>query len=251
MSSNKYGYNEGGLTTVTNCDFLSDPLFYDSYELGISTLTRVGGKRNPNFFAYDRYRVYVICWAASQAKNLLGDFVECGVNTGFLSRAAMNYIGFENLPHKKFYLLDTFCGIPPEQISENEKTFGISDHNSIYDQDIYPEVKEIFKNFERCIIIQGKVPDTLSQLDSEAICYLSMDMNCAVPERAAMEYLWDKLVPGAIVVFDDYGFPGYINSKLTHDDFAESKGTSILTLPTGQGLLIKPVKLTKVKYFVS
>lgn len=85
MSSNKYGYNEGGLTTVTNCDFLSDPLFYESYELGISTLTRVSGKRNPNVFAYDRYRVYVICWAASQAKNLPGDFVECGVNTGFLS----------------------------------------------------------------------------------------------------------------------------------------------------------------------
>ena len=55
-----------------------------------------------------------------------------------------------------------------------------------------------------------------------------------------LEYFWEKLVPGAIVLFDDYGWSGYINQKKAHDAFAASKGVKILNLPTGQGMLIKP-----------
>jgi hypothetical protein len=31
-------------------------------------------------------------------------------------------------------------------------------------------------------------------------------MNIVVPELAAIEYFWDRLVPGAVVVLDDYAW---------------------------------------------
>jgi len=65
-------------------------------------------------------------------------------------------------------------------------------------------------------------------------------MNTAVPEIAAMDYFWDKMVSGAMIVLDDYGYPGCLNQKIEHDKWATSKDVKILSLPTCQGLIIKP-----------
>jgi hypothetical protein len=65
-------------------------------------------------------------------------------------------------------------------------------------------------------------------------------MNIALPERAALEYFWPKLVSGAVVVLDDYNWLSYREQKLAHDAFAKSMGVQILPMPTGQGVLIKP-----------
>jgi hypothetical protein len=65
-------------------------------------------------------------------------------------------------------------------------------------------------------------------------------MNCVQPEIAAMEYFWPKLVAGGVVIIDDYGFSGHEAQKTAADTFAESVGVKILSLPTGQGLMLKP-----------
>lgn len=66
-------------------------------------------------------------------------------------------------------------------------------------------------------------------------------MNCVAPEVAALEYFWDKMVSGGVIIFDDYGYANSTNDqKFAHDKFARSKNVEILTLPTCQGLLIKP-----------
>jgi hypothetical protein len=80
----------------------------------------------------------------------------------------------------------------------------------------------------------------LHSVNIDKVCYLSIDMNIAYPERKAIEHFWPKLSPGAFVVLDDYGFYGYEEQMATLDQFAESVGVKILALPTGQGLIIKP-----------
>lgn len=72
------------------------------------------------------------------------------------------------------------------------------------------------------------------------VCYLSLDMNCAAPEIAAAEYFWDKLVPGAVIVLDDYGWQKHDEQQPAFDRFAREKGVMVLLLPTGQGLIFKP-----------
>jgi hypothetical protein len=78
----------------------------------------------------------------------------------------------------------------------------------------------------------------LDQIKAERIAYLHIDMNCSPPEVAAVDYLWDRLVPGALIVLDDYAFVGFRQQKLAMDALAESKGVKVFSLPTGQGLII-------------
>jgi hypothetical protein len=74
------------------------------------------------------------------------------------------------------------------------------------------------------------------------IAYLHLDMNCSPPEVAAADYFWNRLVPGAFVLLDDYAYRGYRAQKIAMDSFAASQQTEILSLPTGQGLLIKSAR---------
>ena len=67
-------YNQDGLATRHNCDFLRDERFARAYDLGRSTGSWLD--------AEPAWRAYVACWAAERASRLEGDFVECGVNHG-------------------------------------------------------------------------------------------------------------------------------------------------------------------------
>lgn len=221
-------YCQDGLVTLHNCDFMKDELFMQSYALGANTGS--WGK-NPD----NHWRVYVLLWASNYAKHLDGDFVECGVNKGGTARAIINYIDFENT-NKKFYLLDTFCGLSEKYISDEEKKHGRKPGGY---EECYESVKETFKDFDSVEIIRGTVPDTLLYVKAEKVCFLSLDMNCAAPEIAAAEFFWDKMLSGAVIVLDDYGYSGYIPQKRAFDDFASRKGVQVLSLPTGQGLIFK------------
>jgi predicted O-methyltransferase YrrM len=64
-------------------------------------------------------------------------------------------------------------------------------------------------------------------------------MNCVIPEQEALKYFWPRLSKGGIVILDDYAWPGHENQKKSHDEFAFQHGIQVLSLPTGQGLIIK------------
>jgi O-methyltransferase len=72
-------------------------------------------------------------------------------------------------------------------------------------------------------------------------------MNCTLPEKAALEFFWDKLVPGGVVLSDDYGDVGYEGQKKMYEDFAAAHGLTLLTLPTGQALLFKPPQPSQIR----
>ena len=224
-------YNADGLATVHNSDFTADPKFAEAYRLGTATMRALAG-------IDVRWRVFVACWAAFLAKSNGGDFVESGVNTGVLSRAVMHYIDFQDMRDRKFYLLDTYAGIPTEQITPSERDRGILDHNRHY-SDCYHQVCATFAPFENARVIRGPVPATLDQIDSEQVSYVSMDMNIIEPELAAGAFLWPRMRHGAIMILDDYGWRPHIGQKQAWDFFARERGHMILALPTGRGLLIK------------
>jgi O-methyltransferase len=226
-------YNADGVASVHNCDFINAPLFKEAYAAAAKT---------PHTFGPDlhiEWRVFVCCWAATQAIHLHADFVECGVFTGIFSSAVMRYIDFANRPERTFYLLDTYSGIPEEQINADESRLGIQGHNRFY-SDCYEAALKTFAPYPNARIIRGRIPETLEQIDSARIGYVSMDLNIVEPEMAAAEYLWPRMVSGAIIVLDDYGWRPHINQKHAWDAFAAKHGLMVLALPTGQGLLVKP-----------
>ena len=57
---------------------------------------------------------------------------------------------------------------------------------------------------------------------------------------AVAKHFWERVVPHGAILLDDYAYPGYEEQKVAWDHFAEDKGLQILSLPTGQGLILKP-----------
>ncbi|MFO1081941.1 MAG: TylF/MycF/NovP-related O-methyltransferase [Reyranellaceae bacterium] len=224
-------FNADGLATVHSAEFLDEPRFAEAVRLGMATATIFSNVRI-------EWRLFVACWAASHARNLAGDFVECGVNTGVLSRAVIHYVDFAAMPDRQFYLLDTYRGLVPELLSEEELAAGRGDNRHY--PDCYDQVCRTFAPFPNVRIVRGAVPSTLAEIRSDRIAYVSIDMNCVAPEIAAGEFLWPRLVPGAVIVLDDYGWRPFILQKRAWDAFAQERGVKVLALPTGQGLLIKP-----------
>jgi hypothetical protein len=216
-----------GLATVHNAAALTDPKFVEGYQL----VKRTGAWQGSDPF----WRAYVICWAAKKGAGSKGDFVECGVNQGGYSRLAMHYIDFELMPERRFYLLDTFCGTPASSYSPGEDPSARHAYGECFEH-----TTKVFSDFPNALLVRGEVPYTLSEIKSSQICYLSLDMNAVKPEIAAAEYLWDRLVPGAPVILDDYNWIGYEKQREGFDRFAAQRAVEVLSLPTGQGLLFKP-----------
>ncbi|MGL5444676.1 MAG: class I SAM-dependent methyltransferase, partial [[Mycobacterium] stephanolepidis] len=172
------------------------------------------------------------------------DFVECGVNYGFLSSAIMEQLNWDHLG-KTFYLLDTFAGIDPRFITEVERGAGAMNKSQAALQfgayvNGAERVRANFAQWHNQRIIVGTVPETLNQVDTAAVAFLHIDMNCAPPEVAALQYFWPRLTPGAIVLLDDYAQRGFDEQRLAMDELANKLGVPICALPTGQGLIIKP-----------
>jgi hypothetical protein len=220
-------YNEDEFITAHNCDFMKDKRFMDCYNAAVKAGLAVSDKIH--------WRAHVCCWAATQGEVLEGDFVECGVNKGFLSKIVVDYLDFGKLP-KTFYLMDTYEGLVDRYITKEEKKKGVKAGGY---EPCYEFVVNTFKRYKNVKVIKGTIPDTLVQITARKVAYLSIDMNCVLPEIAAIEYFWDKLVPGAVVILDDYGHSGHELQKYAFDEFVKKKGVEILSLPTGQGLIIK------------
>jgi O-methyltransferase len=220
-------YADDGFATIHNASFGLEPRFASAYQSGLRTQS----------WSNVEWRAHVIAWAAQYAVSLDGDFVECGVNRGGYSKMIVDYLNFSKLD-KKFYLLDTFSGLVPDYVSTEEKQRGIL--NAYHYDECFRAVSETFASVPNVVLVRGPVPDTLPQVTSSAIAFVSIDMNCIEPEIAAANAFWDRIVPGGIVVLDDYGHPLHIGQKEAFDRFAREKNVTILSLPTAQAIIVKP-----------
>lgn len=211
-----------GLWTLHNADFLRDPAFARAYAAGRATGSWGG--------ADIEWRVHVALWAAAQALAVRGDFIEFGVNRGGMSRAIVEYVDWAALG-RSFFLLDTFAGFDPAYPASYDKNWQYGDTQAL--------VAATFSAFPRIEIVKGTVPASLERVGSERIAFAHIDMNCVEPEREALEWLWPRLQTGGIILLDDYGWAGHEPQKEAHDRFAAERRHMILSLPTGQGLLVR------------
>lgn len=232
-------YSHDSLTTYgKSVEWMNEALFKAAYTAGMDSGHKIGRSAGSKDDIHIEWRAHICCWAAQHALLLEGDFVECGVNTGIMSLTICNM--FDLPKHKRFfYLFDTFEGIPVDQMSESEKEKRINENQKLYES-CYELTKLNFEKHKNAILVKGRVPETLSTVDIKKVSYLHLDMNIAFPEIAAANYFWSRLVPGAIIVLDDYGWLNHSEQRKAFDSFAIEKGIGIATLPTGQGLIIKP-----------
>jgi hypothetical protein len=238
-------YARDGLISVHSHAFMSEPTFIRAYTRGVKA---IGGVDTYQW----HWRIHIGLWAARVASRLEGDFVECGVNRGFLSSAIMEYLDWNSLD-RDFYLLDTFTGLDERFVSESERSEGTLQKNEenlqsgFYTRGVN-EVRANFAQWPRARIVEGAIPESLERATPSQVAYLHIDMNCAPPEVEAIAYFWEKLVAGAPVLLDDYAYLGYNSQRVAMDEFARAHGVTVCSLPTGQGLILKPGRPDRPAY---
>jgi hypothetical protein len=233
---NEYSYIGDGLATAHNTDFILNKRFSSAYNKSKKITEAL--KNHPGEDMH--FRAYIACYCAKYALRIPGDFVECGVGKGMLSKTIVDYLKFEKIK-KKFYLIDTFNGIPIKQASNIDEKRNMKYLNSLnYSKSYLEHIHNIFKRYNNVKIIEGRIPEILKKTILKKISYLSMDMNNSYAEIKAIKLLYNKIVKGGIILLDDYAYgKSFIFQKISWDKFAKTKGIEILTLPTGQGLIIK------------
>jgi hypothetical protein len=228
-------YAQDGLFTVHSDHFRADPMFRAAYERGV----KAGYGVDPGF----EWRVHIALWAARTGLRVAGDFVECGVNAGVVSSAIMQALQWNTLG-RSFYLIDTFAGPVLAQFSQAEvekqrlafAKLAIEAGGYVTDVD---RIRANFAEWPSAIVVQGAVPEILERVEFGKVAFLHIDMNCALPERAALEFFWDRLSPGAVVLLDDYAYHGHECQRDALDAAARVRGAEILCLPTGQGVIVR------------
>ena len=156
-----------------------------------------------------------------------------------LSVAICEWLDF-NRTGRIFWLFDTFHGIPEAQMSDAERTGMATWHNRHAYEECFAQAQDNFAPWPSCRLIRGEVPASLAAFPPDRpVAYLSIDMNIVAPEVAALDFFWDRLVPGAVVLLDDYAWASHRAQQVALDAFAADHGAMILSLPTGQGILVR------------
>lgn len=151
--------------------------------------------------------------AVRETEHLAGDIVECGVWRGGNIIAAM----LAAQRPRRFWLFDTFEGMtePGEHDwrrgrHATEAAAYRKAGASGWCRSELPEVKANVERYRRADqevrYIQGPVEHTLLGQDlPDRIVVLRLDTDFYDSTRAELEVLWPRVVPGGILIVDDYG----------------------------------------------
>ena len=226
------------LTLDKSADFRDDEAFRAARQRADSS-TGANQYQSPDGVAW-RYNTLI--WAARTCLTVPGDYVECGVYRGDMTWMITQTVDIARAG-KTFYLYDTFSGFDPRYSSAADfpdapdlYAFANREYGA---PDIEGYVRQRFRGKDYIVVTKGAVPDVLHQLAPARIAFLHLDMNSPRAETGALEVLFDRIVPGATVIFDDYGWKIFHRQKEAADAFMAARGQVILELPTGQGLMIK------------
>jgi len=199
-----------------NLGFLSEPEFvnaFQSYADDALLRARI-------------WRVYMLCWAVKSCLRVEGDFVDLGCYDGRTVHVMARYIDL-NQHNKRYFLYDLFEN--PTDESRKAK----------HGPNLYAEVCQLFSEYPNATVIKGPVPDSFVQGLPEKIAFAQIDLNEAEPELAALKVIYDRITPGGMIIFDDFGFKRYAESHDKEMAFFRNTGDIVFESPTGQGLFIK------------
>lgn len=143
--------------------------------------------------------------------NLPGAVVECGVFKGAsLIRFAQFRDMLESVYSRKIIGFDIFGHFPRGGGKDDDEfiaNFEAQAGDGIPIEELYEALNK--KGIGNVELIKGDITQTIpdyAQKNKELkISLLHVDVDVYVPSKVALECLYDHVVPGGLVVFDDYG----------------------------------------------
>jgi hypothetical protein len=178
---------------------------------------------------------YTVKHAMKFAKTEDYTLVECGVEWGYTAFFALKAIS-NNIDKSNFsmHLYDAWENMRNDELLESE-----SWQVNIYKNLDIDLTKKNLREFSNNLIYhRGHIPDSLNAEPNapDSIFYLHIDLNSAKPTLAALEFFYPRLISGGVILFDDYGWDQYEDTKNIIELFFEKKSGILMKLPTGQAI---------------
>lgn len=187
------------------------------------------------------WRHWIISYAVQHAIEFANcnefNFVECGVADGTSAFIALRHIvNHKKINHKfSMHLYDSWKAIKKEVLTKKELNLR---GNYYADLKIGTTKKNLSEFQDYTVYHQGYIPDSFSELppSPNQIVYLAIDLNSSKPTIDALDFFFPKLAKGGVIIFDDYGWAGYEDTKKAIDAYLFDKSGILLKLPTGQAI---------------
>ena len=171
-----------------------------------------------------------------EESNIEGSIVECGVWKGGSMMAALLALKGQT---RDIYLYDTFEGMS-EPTKEDKSYKNESAKEAFLNKDDYWKRIECYSTLEevehniynvgypknKINFIQGKVEETIPETIPEKIAILRLDTDWYESTMHEMVHLFPKLVPGGVIIIDDYGH--WKGCKKAVDEYISNNNIKLL-----------------------
>ena len=184
---------------------------------------------------------FYLCKYFISIKNIEGDFFECGVFKGFSSLLLRSIEeNLSNFNINNYFLIDSFEGL--SDFLDEDKSLNpdiIQNKKGDLKANI-EDVKVLFNQFKNVNIIKGWIPKVFESLDEKnKYKFVHIDVDLYQPTFDSLNYIYDKIVEGGILITDDYRSPSFPGNQKAWEKYFNSKNIRSLSLPSGQAVVIK------------
>lgn len=97
------------------------------------------------------------------------------------------------------------------------------------------EVEKLLGAYTRVHLRPGVFPDSARGLEDERFSFVHIDLDLEPSTRDALEFFHPRLVPGGIIVGDDYQDAGV---RRAFDGYLSGRSDTVLVLPWGQVVVV-------------
>lgn len=202
-----------------------DAMFYENGFYLTSKKTRL-------FNILSHYEIY------KKIINIPGDVIELGVyRGGSIIQFATYRELLENAEARKIWGFDVFGTFPEAHNKEDEKfrECWIKETNGEFLTKDELEKSFCYKGIYNIELIKGEIGDTipffLNQNPNLRIALLHIDTDIYEPAKIALDYLYNRVVKGGIILFDDYTIAGETRAI---EEFFKNKDVELQKLSISQ-----------------
>jgi len=218
--------------------------FNDLYEKGMQLSdTPEGGIKR-------RARFYNLISLLKAVKHLEGEIVECGCWKGLSSYLMCNYLRQmdSSFDGASYHIIDSFEGLSeptPKDFIKRSLIDEKGDRKGSYFKKggAYSSqlevVTEVLNEFPGIKFNQGWIPECLNGMPDMRVRFLHIDVDLYEPTIGALNYFHPKMVPGGIIVCDDYGSLYWPGAQMAVEEFSEKNNLNFISLSSGQVVFIK------------
>ena len=195
-----------------------------------------------SILSYLSWRHFIVFWSATFSVKSTNqkqiNIVEAGVCDGLTAFFALSAIHqrIAEISGLEAFLYDAWESMTPDLLTEAEaKQAGDYSYLQI------SRTKLNLKMFsDSASYLQGRIPEVFNNHPGPTeLSWLHIDLNSSMPTLKTLEHFEPKLLPGGVILFDDYGWGGYEETKITVDQYCKQSNGLLFPLPTGQAIFFK------------